>query len=99
MQSPNKDSQFPRIGIVAPFPPPNGGMSLQAEKLWEGLAAEGIAVELIATNPSPPEPLWFVRSVPGLRTMVRETQYLWTLLRKRRTLGIIHHLAASGPYF
>jgi glycosyltransferase involved in cell wall biosynthesis len=99
MESPDKDSQFPGVEIVAPFPPPNGGMSLQAEKLWECLAAEGIDVELIATNPSPPARLWFVRSVPGLRTMVRETQYLWSLLRKPRTVGIIHHLAASGAYF
>ena len=40
--------------IVAPAPPPVGGMALQAKALLKRLQHDGIAVEFIATNPSLP---------------------------------------------
>ncbi len=88
-----------RVAIVAPFPPPYGGMSLQAQKLVSRLRGEGISVEMIATNPSPPALFRFVQSIPGVRTAFRIVRYLWSLLRHAGGRTVWHHLGASGLYF
>lgn len=74
-------------------------MSVQAEKLASRLAGEGVAVEVLPTNPRPPRGLRFVAAVPGLRTAVREAQYLFLLARKLPQGGVVHHFSASGLYF
>jgi|SRR5690348_4310908 glycosyltransferase involved in cell wall biosynthesis len=89
----------PRIWIVAPQPPPYGGMSLQAEKLAQKLAAEGLPVDLIPTNPLPPAALRCVDRVPALRTIVREIQYFYSLRVILHDYGIVHHFSASYLYF
>lgn len=42
--------QSPRIALVAPFPPPFGGMALQADLLASYLEGEGLTVRSIRTN-------------------------------------------------
>ena len=88
-----------RLAMVAPFPPPYGGMSLQAQKLVSRLRSEGMTVEMIPTNSSPPASLRFVERVPGLRTAFRCLQYLSLLLRRGSSATVWHHLGASGLYF
>lgn len=88
-----------RVFIVAPVAPPYGGMSLQAEKLAWLLSGEGVQVTVVPTNPSPPRGLGFTRNLPGVRTFIRELQYLAALRRISRQDGVIHHLSASGLYF
>lgn len=84
---------------MAPTPPPYGGMSLQAEKLVLQLRQEGIEVNIVSTNPDPPHLLAWLRGVSGLRTLVRETQYLASLVARMADSEIVHHFSASGFYF
>jgi glycosyltransferase involved in cell wall biosynthesis len=98
-----KNSEFnPRCGkvcVVAPAPPPYGGMSLQAETMVQRLRDEGVTADLLSTNPAPPRALETIQRVPGLRTLLREVQYLDSLIKKMRECRILHHFAASGLYF
>ena len=93
------DSSQLRVAIAAPFPPPSGGMSVQAMKLCSRLTAEGFAVDAVPTNPQLPRYAGFLGSYPGARTLVREVQYLFSLFRCVCRCAIIHHLSASGIYF
>lgn len=88
----------PSVCIVAPLPPPYGGMSLQAEKLASRLSKDGIRVRAINTNPPPPASLSWLKRVPGVRTVLRELQYL-IFLAHDLDADIVHHFAASGVYF
>jgi glycosyltransferase involved in cell wall biosynthesis len=87
------------IGVIAPFPPPYGGMSVQAQKLVSSLAREGCTVRAISTNPEPPRGLGWCSKVPGLRTFARELQYLILLATELPGCDIIHHFSASWFYF
>jgi glycosyltransferase involved in cell wall biosynthesis len=98
-ESSSVDPRHPKVWIVAPSAPPYGGMSVQAEKLYTKLAGEGIRVEFIATNPPAPHALNILGRVPGVRTALREIQYLFSLRRLLREPGVIHHFSASYLYF
>lgn len=87
------------VCLVAPFPPPYGGIRLQAQKLVAHLAEEGVPVYSIATNPPPPKMLVWARRIPGLRSLICELQYLTRLVRGIPPAGVVHHLAASGFNF
>jgi glycosyltransferase involved in cell wall biosynthesis len=87
------------VCVVAPTPPPYGGMSLQAETLVSRLREEGISVRVIPINPQLPEILAWARRVPGLRTMIRELQYITLIIRMLPGCGVVHHFSASGLYF
>jgi glycosyltransferase involved in cell wall biosynthesis len=94
-----KTSTTRRVCVVAPMPPPYGGMSLQAERLILRLAEEGICVEVVPTNLQPPRILMWIQKVPGLRTLIRELQYLAALARHLHDCETFHHFSASGLYF
>lgn len=89
----------PRVWIVAPLPPPYGGMSVQAEKLMKGLSSEGVAAEIIPTNPALPRLLKKLERIPVVRTILREVQYLISLIRIVRDPGVVHHFSASYLFF
>ncbi|MGH7846336.1 MAG: glycosyltransferase family 4 protein [Candidatus Binatia bacterium] len=89
-------SKAVKVTIVAPMPPPFGGMSLQAQALCRNLAREGLDVNLVATNPS--LPLWLAR-IRGLRTVMQTVIYLGTLARSLLKANVVHVLAASHWYF
>lgn len=72
---------------------------MQAEKLQKKLASEGVAAEMISTNPAPPPALRFLQRVPVIRTILREIQYLASLSRIIRHPGVVHHFSASYLYF
>jgi glycosyltransferase involved in cell wall biosynthesis len=88
-----------RICIVAPVPPPYGGMSIQAQKLATRLRSEGFEVTLLATNPVFPDWLRFSERVPGLRTMARTFFYLRSLPRSMAAADVVHHMTVCGIYF
>jgi len=88
-----------RICIVAPVPPPYGGMSIQAQKLAVRLSSEGFDVAVLATNPVFPNWLRFSERVPGLRTVVRTLLYLRSLPRSIAATDVIHHMNVCGTYF
>ena len=52
-----------RLGLVGPVPPPNGGMAMQTAQLARLLAAEGVEVTFLPTNP-PYRPA-VVATIPG----------------------------------
>jgi glycosyltransferase involved in cell wall biosynthesis len=88
-----------RICIVAPVPPPYGGMSIQAQKLAARLSSEGFDVAVLTTNPVFPNWLRFSEGVPGLRTAVRTLLYLRSLPRSIAATEVIHHMTVCGTYF
>lgn len=83
-----------RVGLVGPLPPPNGGMAMQTLQLARLLAVEGLAVELVQTNP-PYQPQ-VVEKVKGLRALFRLLPYLWRIWRLAGSCNVIHLMANSG---
>jgi glycosyltransferase involved in cell wall biosynthesis len=89
-------SGFTTVAIVAPLPPPIGGMSLQGQALRENLQREQIDVVVIATNPPLPPSLARLR---GVRTLLQTLLYLSSLARNLPGVGVVHILAASYFFF
>ena len=82
--------------IVAPLPPPYGGMALQATALAERLRKDGVNVELLATNP----PLGLLLGrIKGVRTVIQSLRFLLNLIRGLSHCRIVHLLGASHWYF
>ena len=83
-----------RLGLVGPLPPPNGGMAMQTLQLARLLGIEGVAVELVQTNP----PYWprIAGEVKGLRALFRLVPYLWRVWRLAGRCDVIHLMANSG---
>lgn len=86
------------VAIVAPLPPPYGGMAVQAQKLRDRLEREGVKVILLASNPSFPGIVRWCERVPGLRTLVRLALFLRSLSIIREA-DVVHLFAASHLYF
>ena len=84
-----------RVCIVAPFPPPFGGMSIQAQKLAVLLRGEGLEVSTVDAV----EDWRALRNIPVVRTLTRELRYLIRLLVNTRRSSVVHHFAASDTYF
>lgn len=88
-----------RILLVAPSPPPYGGMALQARQLTARLKQDGNLVEFLASNFEFSGKLKFVERLPVIRTAARAA-LIWVLLwRRMRSVDIVHILAASWLYF
>jgi len=85
----------PRIALVAPWPPPLGGMSVQARGLAGALRAAGTRVEVVRTNArlGPIARIKFLRGVVNLAVFL--TRLVWTVPR----VDVLHVLAASGLTF
>lgn len=83
-----------RLGLIGPVPPPNGGMAMQTAQLARLLRAEGLAVELLATN-APYRPAWAAR-LPGVRALFRLLPYLLSVWRLAGRVDVIHLMANSG---
>jgi glycosyltransferase involved in cell wall biosynthesis len=86
------------VAIVAPLPPPFGGMAVQALKLRDKLQADGCDVQFVATNYSFPVYLSFCEKVKGIRTILRSIFFPVKLAIIRR-VKVVHLFAASHLYF
>lgn len=84
----------PRVCIVGPLPPPEGGMANQTRQLAEKLSAEGLHVQVVRTN-APYSPAWIGR-VQGVRALARLLPYLWNLFVAFRRCDVVHLMANSG---
>lgn len=84
----------PRLCIVGPMPPPEGGMANQTRQLAEMLTADGVCVEIVRTN-APYSPAW-IGEVRGLRALARLLPYLWNLFVAFRRCDVVHLMANSG---
>ena len=87
------------ILLVAPAPPPYGGMALQAQLLQNLLRGDGNAVDLFASNFSFGKRLRFLGRIPALRTAIRAILMWWKLWGRSRQVEIVHIFAASWIYF
>lgn len=85
--------------LVAPCPPPYGGMALQAALLTQVLDRDGVAVVPFPSNPSFPIGLKWVQSIPALRTAIRFLLFLVRLWRQVPKTDVVHVFAASWLYF
>lgn len=72
---------------------------MQGEKLRGRLASEALDAAILPTNPALPKPFRVLGQVPLLRTILREAQYLISLLQVIRSPGVVHHFCASYLYF
>jgi len=93
-QAPTGTTEWPRVCLVGPLPPPSGGMANQCEQLLRMLHAEGVPVELVRTN-APCFPAWAER-VPVLRAVLRLWPYLVRVWGAAGRAQVVHLLANSG---
>ncbi len=91
-------SSQPVIGLVAEFPPPAAGMTVQAATLQRRLEEDGYRVIAVATNPPLPAPLRFLSRVRGVRGLIAWGRFLAALPRLRR-VDVVHLFAASWLNF
>lgn len=95
----NSDLDGVKVCVVAPFPPPLGGMSIQASRLVSYLASEKVEVVAVNGYPRLPKAVSFFSRIPVLRTLCREVIYICDLATALPDSEVIHHLAASGVSF
>ena len=88
-----------RVLLVAPSPPPYGGMALQAQMLAKLVASDGHDVSFQSANPSLPEWSRWAGRLPGVRTVLRCVLIWIGLWRQVRQVEVVHILAASWLYF
>jgi glycosyltransferase involved in cell wall biosynthesis len=86
-----------RVLLVAPTPPPYGGMALQARLLERMLRSDGHSVSLLASNA--PLPNQFMERLRGLRPFLRSMLFTVRLWKEAARADVIHVLAASWLYF
>jgi glycosyltransferase involved in cell wall biosynthesis len=84
------------VAIVAPVPPPLGGMALQAQALRQNLESDGIQAIVIPTNPGLP---FFLMRIGGLRTLLQAFAFVVRLFRIIPKVAVVHVMAASYFYF
>ena len=88
-----------RVLLIAPTPPPYGGMALQAKLLAKMLEEDGIPVDLLGHTQPLPVPVQLLDRVPVLRTLLRAVVFYWRFWRKVRDAEVVHVLAASWLNF
>lgn len=85
-----------RVAIVAPTLGIVGGQSVQAAWLIDRLRSEpGLDVELLPVNPTLAPPFGWLQRAKYVRTLVTETWYLWTLVRRLHRYDVAHIFSAS----
>ena len=84
----------PRICIVGPLPPPEGGMANQTRQLANLLGGEGVPVELVRSN-VPYSPRW-IADLRGVRAVARLGPYMGSLWSACGRCDVVHLMANSG---
>lgn len=94
-----KAAHVRRVMLIAPGPPPCGGMALQALLLAKRLREDGITVSSFASNFALPKLFHCFDRVPIARTLIRALA-IWAKLEKQaRHVDVIHVFGASWLYF
>ena len=85
-----------RVGIVAASLRYVGGQSVQAELLIRNSVQDPeFTTKLLPIDPPLPALVSWVEPVPGLRTLVRQPFYLWSLWKGLRDVDVAHIFSAS----
>ena len=87
------------IAIVSPFPPPYGGMAIQAQKLVSLLREDGFKVIAVKTNADLPKSLHFISKVKGLRTIVSLFAFLKNLHKTLPQVEVVYFLTGFFNFF
>jgi glycosyltransferase involved in cell wall biosynthesis len=93
------DGRRRRVLVVAPAPPPYGGMALQARLLERMLRADGHSVAPLASNAPFPGRLRVLERIRGARPFLRSILTSARLWKEAPLADVIHVLAASWLYF
>ena len=94
--SDQKSCKETTICIVSPFPPPMGGMAIQAEKLKRLLSESNFSVRQVQTNQ--PLPLW-ISKLPFFRTMINLVVFIRQLNRELKQTDTVYLLTGFFNYF
>ena len=86
--------RLPKLCLVGPLPPPEGGMANQTRQLAELLRGEGLTVEVVRTN-MPYSPSW-IAETRGARAVFRLFKYAGSLWSAFGRCDIVHLMANSG---
>ena len=87
------------ICLISPFPPPYGGMAVQAQKLCIVLKEAGFAVVPIKTNSDFPRNLKWVGKIPFIRTVVNMILFLINLHHALKKCDIVYFLTGFFNFF
>ncbi len=88
-----------KILLIAPEPPPFGGMANQARLLSRRLSEIGVSVELVPTNKVPTLFFTDIWTFPVFRTIGKWLVYMAGVARSIHACDTIHILACSHIYF
>lgn len=88
------DKKINIIGLVAPLPPPYGGMANQALQLSGLLKSEGVDVRVVQVNKAY-RPAW-IESIKGIRALFRLIPYIFQLWDTAGKVQLFHIFANSG---
>jgi L-malate glycosyltransferase len=84
-----------KLCLVAPFPPPFGGMSVQAEKIAQNLEKEGVVYKRVNTSRVLPG----VLGIKGVRTIINMLHLFVRLFLKASDTNTFYVFSCSYGYF
>jgi len=87
------------VCLVSPFPPPYGGMAIQATKLVSLFENAGFDVLAVPTNPPMPAALNWISRVPGLRTLASLALFMRDLQRALKRADVVYFLSGFFNFF
>jgi len=87
------------VCIASPFPPPFGGMAIQAEKLSLAFENCGWIVHRVPVNHPLDAKLAWADRIPVARTIIRTLFFLKTLNQALKRCGIVYILSGFFGYF
>jgi Glycosyltransferase len=87
------------ICIVSPFPPPYGGMAIQAQKLAFLLREIGFDVVTVRTNADLPAALNFISKIKGIRTILSIFIFLRNLHKTLPRVDVVYFLTGFLIFF
>jgi len=93
----NKDAKA--ICVVSPFPPPHGGMAVQAQKLVTLLEESDLRVIAVRTNADFPKRVAFLSEIKGIRTLLNLFLFLRNLHKALVHVEVVYFLTGFFNFF
>ncbi|WP_175530290.1 glycosyltransferase family 4 protein [Desulfobacula phenolica] len=87
------------ICIVSPYPPPLGGMAIQAQKMGRLLKESGYDVVAVKTNADIPPPLAFLSRFKGIRTIATVLFFLKNLNSALNRTSVVYFFTGFFDFF
>jgi glycosyltransferase involved in cell wall biosynthesis len=87
------------IAIVSPFPPPYGGMAIQARKISFLLRESGFDVFEVETSPELPKGFGFIANIRGFRTLLKLFSFLYHLHKILPHVEAVYFLTGFFNFF